>query len=90
MFGRLTARVGTKYGVSLPLVLNSALQLAPCTMWNNEFRDGFKAWWAAGHKVTPMKLLYTGLGSIEDPFNMTNCEKMLNSMKARVSCARLF
>ncbi|KAK4081404.1 hypothetical protein Purlil1_11665 [Purpureocillium lilacinum] len=53
-------------------------------MWNNEFRDGFKAWWAAGHKVTPMKLLYTGLGSIEDPFNMTNCEKMLNSMKARV------
>lgn len=53
-------------------------------MWKNEFRVGFKEWRDAGHKETPMKTLFTLIGSTTDPFDMVNAEAKLNNMKTVV------
>ncbi|RYP62498.1 hypothetical protein DL769_007277 [Monosporascus sp. CRB-8-3] len=84
MHGMLTRKVGSKYGVDLPLELNTAINMASCPMWKDAFRNCFQAWKKAGHTETPMKYLYSRLGSIEDSSDMVNCETKLNSMKARV------
>jgi hypothetical protein len=58
---------------------------ATCDMWQTQFRYGFKAWTDKGNKLTPMKKLFSAMGSEVDPSDMVNCEAKLNGMKAKVS-----
>ncbi|RSL41296.1 hypothetical protein CEP53_012849 [Fusarium sp. AF-6] len=72
-------------GITIKPLFNPADdgQLASCSMWKNDFLNGFRNWTEAGNTDSPQKQLYSLLGSKGHSSHMVNCGAKLNSMKAR-------